>query len=535
MRMANRGSTLLLAGLVAVASALIDTHTWAGAEYTPAKAPGNSLWWALYDDYASDVNFELGQLSKRYGFNVLRMFMHSSVFDLDNGRTLLTNVDKFLTLATSHGFQAGLVFFDDCWAGSCPNGCNATVPCVPTKGRHNGCWVQSPYMADRTNVTRFQPYVQAVVNAFKADPRVLYWEVYNEPRNSDPFSMSLRTAGYSWITALQPQQPVLSCWDDNTATQAVDSHHYDTDFAALSSQVYQNPTKGGAITEGGSRWFQGYGLGGDAGSPKTFVTWLNNIRSITPSANAPFQFGLLQNWAMMVGLDNTRWHWNTPDGAPEPTIPWDSHMFPDGTPISHTEAALIRNWTLARNDFLGYAGFLPQAWNYQGDSFVQLPSGTGWVLGSDSVVSRRTGQVAVDRAGSLFVPAGSMTDFVAEATLWPSNNTGGGVLLRAGVSPSTGEMTGYFVGFRNTGGAHPLLVAETWGVDGSVTPLASPFDMSTLDCGLVINGWNILRASIATNATSGMTVIQAWANSMFPGTYGRCPTVMFPAVVSSLA
>jgi endo-1,4-beta-mannosidase len=110
-------------------------------------------------------------------------------------------------------------------------------------------------------VSKFQPYVQDTVKAFLKDDRVLYWEVYNEPRLTDTFSVSLRSAAYAWITELNPIHPILSCWDDNNSTDVVDSHHYDTDFQSLTAQVYMNVSKGALITEGGSRWYQGYSQG----------------------------------------------------------------------------------------------------------------------------------------------------------------------------------------------------------------------------------------------------------------------------------
>ncbi len=119
------------------------------------------------------------------------------------------------------------------------------------------------------------------------------------------------------------QVPVLSCWDDNNATDVVDMHRYDTDFVGWTAQVFANPHKGALITEGGSRWFQGFtGDDGDAGSPITVWHWFQYLRSITPSPAAPFAFGLISNWELMVGDSNTRWHWDTPDGTPEPVIPW---------------------------------------------------------------------------------------------------------------------------------------------------------------------------------------------------------------------
>ena len=49
-------------------------------------------------------------------------------------------------------------------------------------------------------------------------------------------------------------------------------------------------------------------------------------------------------WEAMVGHSQTRWHWGQAEGTAEPAIPWCGHLFPDGTPMSFTEATAIRRY-----------------------------------------------------------------------------------------------------------------------------------------------------------------------------------------------
>lgn len=469
-----------------------DLSWVAGIEYTPSSAPGNSLWWHWYSEYAAEVERELSLAQRRYGFNHLRMFLHSMVFEQDNGTSLHAAMESFLGTATANGFKTSFVFFDDCWGGA---GASLTTPCVPVEGRHNGCWFQSPQIADRTNVTRYQPYVYDTVRRFGRDPRVAFWEVYNEPRNGDPFSMALRDAGYAWALAALadanpgvPQPvPVLSCWDTNPDSQVSDMHRYDTDFNGWTSQVFMNVSSGALITEGGSRWYQTYPS--DAGSTLTVLNWFWHLRAITPSPTAPWPFGMVLQWELMVGGSNTRWHWSTPDGAAEPVIPWCGHMYSDGTPVSHTEAAALRNWTTGRNDFLAYDAFLPDTWSFVGDSYACLAPG-------------QTYQAALNTS------SGTITDVLAETTVWLNASTGGGMLLRSGTGAG-GVATGYFVGFPGGGATTSNLTVELWAADGSHTQLAS-FNMSSLNCGLTWQGWNMLRATVVGDTVS------VWANPMAP-------------------
>eukprot|EP00729_Bicosta_minor_P016214 gene16214-26549_t len=90
----------------------------------------------------------------------------------------------------------------------------------------------------------------------------------------------------------------------------------------------------------------------------TWIGWLQEIRSgnITTSP-PPFTPGVMLAWEVMVGHSNTRWHWGQPGGAPEPAIPWCGSLYPDGTPVSYTEAGAIRKYTTGKDDFLFFAAW----------------------------------------------------------------------------------------------------------------------------------------------------------------------------------
>ena len=66
-------------------------------------------------------------------------------------------------------------------------------------------------------------------------------------------------------------------------------------------------------------------------------------------------------WELMVGNSNTRWHWATAADSPEPAIPWDAWVFPDGTPISYTEVAAFRRYVTKVDDFIRFNDYLPMA------------------------------------------------------------------------------------------------------------------------------------------------------------------------------
>jgi hypothetical protein len=312
-----------------------------GAEYTPWRA-GNQFWWYRYSEYRADIQRDVHAMTTVMGFTTIRVFLHDMLWDA-NSTALLDHMDDFLRILDASGMQAGFVFFDDCWQHT-----NASVDdhCQPLDGVHNGCWFAAPQDDKRAaGVAQFQPYVGGVIKRFKHDKRVAWWEIFNEPRKKDSFSMSLRDAGFEWAVAQSPYQPIISCWDDNNDTQVVDTHEYS--IPNDRSPVFSNTEKGGIVTEAGARFFQHTH---DYGSPLSWIRWLNSIHH--GDSTAPFAPGVMMSWEVMVGHSNTRWHWVSKHGDPEPAIPWCGFLYPDGTPVSYTEAAAIRNYTTGKNDFL---------------------------------------------------------------------------------------------------------------------------------------------------------------------------------------
>ena len=229
---------------------------------------------------------------------------------------------------------------------------------MPTQGVHNGCWLAAPQDARRHNGTvPFEGYVRGIVRALKADPRVAWWEIFNEPQRGNTFSLALRDAAYRWAKDEAPLAPVISCWDDSNNTDIVDHHQYYVPSYTnyLSNAVFSNPAKGGIVTEAGCRWYQG--TSSDSGSPLVTVNWLDGLKR--NNSGAPFVPGVMLSWEVMVGHSMTRWHWGTSAGAAEPALPWCGSLYPDGTPVSYTEAAALRRYTRGpgHDDFLFLATF----------------------------------------------------------------------------------------------------------------------------------------------------------------------------------
>ncbi|MHB8971936.1 MAG: beta-L-arabinofuranosidase domain-containing protein [Pirellulaceae bacterium] len=400
--------------------------------------------------------------------------------------TLKVNGTAFDAGALEAGFarmRRLLTFFDDCHRHE---GIELDKPTEPVKGYHNGRWAACPQDRDRKpeNLPQLQAYVQDVVRAHARDPRVLWWEVFNEPNMKSEFSVNLRRLGYEWAQQVEPTQPVICCWDDSPQTDLVDAHNYDADFATWDQQADLNPDTGAVFTEAGARW---YASRPSNGEPCEVIHWLGQRR-----ATGRYVPGVYLCWELMAGNSNCRWSWGTPEGTPEPTMPWCGLMWPDATPVSLAEAEAIRRWTTGQS----------RAWLFDDFQDSPPPTRAGWTLygGGDSgsrVMRLEPGQkmLAGDRA---------WTDYVLEAVVMLQGQEGNaGVVLRVNdPGPDPDQMRGYYVGFDTK----LLYVGK---IDNGWQPLGT-FDLTKLDCRVVPGTWNQIRVAAAGSK------IRVWFNRMHP-------------------
>ena len=125
---------------------------------------------------------ELGW-AESLGMNTMRVFLHDLLWQQDPGG-FRKRIDRFLAIAKKHKIRPIFVLFDSCWDPFPGTGHTAS----PRPGVHNSGWVQSPgakALTDPKQEIRLLEYVQDVVLAFATDDRILAWDVWNEPDNTN--------------------------------------------------------------------------------------------------------------------------------------------------------------------------------------------------------------------------------------------------------------------------------------------------------------------------------------------------------------
>src|SRR5579859_1194351 len=196
-----------------------------GSNFIPATAINQLEMWQADTFDPAEIDRELGW-AENLGMNTMRVFLHDLPWQQD-APGFTKRIDSFLSIAAKHHIRPIFVLFDSCWDPFPKLG--PQHPPIP--GVHNSGWVQSPgaeALRDAAQYTRLRAYVQGVVGAFGQDPRVLAWDLWNEPDNTNSSAygkvelknkvelvQALLPQVYEWARAAKPSQPLTSAvWQE---------------------------------------------------------------------------------------------------------------------------------------------------------------------------------------------------------------------------------------------------------------------------------------------------------------------------------
>ncbi len=187
-----------------------------GVNYIPRTAVNSVEMWQHDTFDPETIDEELGWAA-RIGYTALRVQLQVAVWQ-DDSKGFLDRVDRFLDLAAKHGLRVVLVLFDDLDRAGQPPQVGPQPP--PVEGEHNARWVPSPGAAavkDRTQWAGLEQYVKDVMEKFKRDRRVLYWDLYNTAGNAGLWedTLPLLDQTFQWARAVDPSQPLaVAVWKD---------------------------------------------------------------------------------------------------------------------------------------------------------------------------------------------------------------------------------------------------------------------------------------------------------------------------------
>lgn len=149
----------------------------AGANFVPRSAINELEMWQADTFDPDEIDREMG-LAEGLGFNAMRTFLHDLAWK-DDPAGFFGRVDRYLQIASSHGIATMFVLFDSVWD---PNPHAGRQP-DPVPGRHN----------------------KVTIRRYAKDPRVLAWDIMNEPDNT-----RFLVSAFGWAREIDPDQPITA-------------------------------------------------------------------------------------------------------------------------------------------------------------------------------------------------------------------------------------------------------------------------------------------------------------------------------------
>jgi hypothetical protein len=327
-----------------------------GSNYIPRSAINELEMWQEATFNPEQIDQELGW-AESLGMNTMRVFLHDLLWQQDP-EGFQKRIDQFLTIAAKHHIRPLFVLFDSCW-DPLPH-LGPQHPPIP--GVHNSGWVQSPgavALGDAKQYPRLKAYVQGVVGAFAKDNRILGWDIWNEPGNSNMGSYAkeelrdkservlvLLPQAFEWAREVAPTQPLTSgvCCVDQAP-----------DASRLGKVELIQLRESDVVTFHNYSWPEYF---------KREVGWLKKYNrpvictefmarsvgstfdTILPIAKEE-KVGAI-NWGFVAGKTQTNlpWEsWEHPYILAQPPVWFHEVLHSDGKPYRQAEADLIRELT----------------------------------------------------------------------------------------------------------------------------------------------------------------------------------------------
>ncbi len=302
-----------------------------GCNFIPSSAINQLEMWQSDTFDSKLIDMELGWAAD-IGFNTIRVYLHDLVWETD-AKGFRKRINQFLEIADKHGLISIFVLFDDCWnsnpkIGKQPN---------PMPGIHNSGWLQSPGKKIVNNPEkwlRLEKYVKNIIATFGKDERILMWDIYNEPGNSEQNekSLPLLKKVFEWARETNPTQPLTAgLWFDNkklndfqlAASDIITFHNY-KNAEELSKEI--------AILK-------------KYGRPVICTEWMGRTLESNVQTHLPIfkkeKVGCY-NWGLVSGKTQTIFAWDVKNVNEEPELWFHDLLRKNGEPYNSEEIFIFK-------------------------------------------------------------------------------------------------------------------------------------------------------------------------------------------------
>jgi hypothetical protein len=304
-----------------------------GCNFIPSTAINQLEMWQADTFDPLTIDRELGW-AENIGMNCMRVYLHHLAWEVDkNG--FKDRMRTYLYVASKHNIRTIFVLMDDCWNPTY----SAGIQPEPQPGVHNSGWVRDPgdlIHQDTTLVNILEVYVKDILTAFKDDSRIVLWDLYNEPGNSDygDRSMPLLRKMFLWGRTVNPSQPLTAgVWK----SELTNLNRYQLDNSdVITYHNYESKEKHLAAIDTLKQ----------SGRPLICTEYMARRNNSTFQDIMPLlkdeNIGAI-NWGLVAGKTNTIFAWDTPlPDAAEPPL-WFHDIFrKDGSVYSQEEVDVIK-------------------------------------------------------------------------------------------------------------------------------------------------------------------------------------------------
>ena len=325
-----------------------------GANFLPSTAINQMEMWQAETFDTATISREL-KWAASIGMNTMRVFLHDQVHR-ENPQGFKKRIEIFLRIANRYNIKPLFVLFDSCWDPFPHPGKQHE----PAPFLHNSGWVQGPgadALKDTTQYPRLKKYVVDIVTSFSKDTRILGWDVWNEPDNTnnssygrfEPYNKvelvhNLLKKVFVWTRLANPSQPITSgVWAGNWASD-------DSLLSIEKTMIEQSDIisfhnyDSGSEFEKRVKWLQRYDR------PIICTEYMSRGNGSTFEGSMPvakkYKVGAI-NWGLVSGKSQTIFPWDSwqKKYTAEPEL-WFHDIFrADGTAYKISETDFIRELT----------------------------------------------------------------------------------------------------------------------------------------------------------------------------------------------
>lgn len=193
-----------------------------GCNYTPSRCANKH---DILQEYGFEETIECAErelkLAASIGFNTIRLILEFINWDLEHDG-FMERFDRFLDVAWKNGITVMVTFGNDCKAPKDENWKPLKLGPQTVQYGHGGS-AKNSQIVDRVpvgydpidepeNAPRYYEWVREIIQTHRDDPRILIWDLYNEPGNSRRETLSFPHVKRFFQIAreIDPIQPITS-------------------------------------------------------------------------------------------------------------------------------------------------------------------------------------------------------------------------------------------------------------------------------------------------------------------------------------